>query len=124
MTTEILGLVSTQNGSESLGYAFGPVIDAEWTRAQSVAHEKAGFDRVLIGYSASSPDGFAVASAILNATERLKVLIAHRPSALAQVNKVLFMRDGRVEAFGPRDEVLAKITNKPTPIRQRPSATV
>ena len=55
----------------------------------------------------------------------IAVLIAHRPSALAQVNKVCFLRDGRVEAFGPRDEVLAKITGQkaptPTPIRQRPA---
>lgn len=54
----------------------------------------------------------------------IAILIAHRPSALAQVNYVCFMRDGRIEAFGPRDEVLAKITAKPVPIRQpaRPQA--
>ncbi|WP_375401982.1 type I secretion system permease/ATPase [uncultured Sphingomonas sp.] len=53
----------------------------------------------------------------------IAVLIAHRPSALAQVNYVCFMRDGRIEAFGPRDEVLAKITAKPTPLRPvRPQA--
>ncbi|PAX07774.1 type I secretion system permease/ATPase [Sphingomonas lenta] len=48
----------------------------------------------------------------------IAVLIAHRPSALAQVNKVCFMREGRIEAFGPRDEVLAKITARPVPIRE------
>ena len=42
-------------------------------------HEEAGFDRVLIGYGATSPDGWAVASAVLFSTEQLKVLIAHRP---------------------------------------------
>lgn len=54
----------------------------------------------------------------------IAVLIAHRPSALAQVNYVCFMRDGRVEAFGPRDEVLEKITAKPVPLRtpNRPQA--
>ena len=52
------------------------------------------------------------------------ILIAHRPSALAQVSHVCFMRDGRIEAFGPRDEILAKITAKPVPLRagQRPAA--
>ncbi len=49
----------------------------------------------------------------------IAVLIAHRPSALAQVSHVLFMRDGRVEAFGPRDEVLQKISAKPVPLRPR-----
>jgi ATP-binding cassette subfamily C protein len=54
----------------------------------------------------------------------IAVLIAHRPSALAQVNYVCFMRDGRIEAFGPRDEVLEKITAKPVPLRNpnRPQA--
>lgn len=40
----------------------------------------------------------------------IAVIIAHRPSALAQVSHVLFMREGRAEAFGPRDEVLRKVT--------------
>ncbi|WP_375427154.1 type I secretion system permease/ATPase [uncultured Sphingomonas sp.] len=54
----------------------------------------------------------------------IAVLIAHRPSALAQVSHVCFMRDGRIEAFGPRDEVLEKITSKPVPLRNpnRPQA--
>lgn len=50
----------------------------------------------------------------------IAILIAHRPSALAQVSHVCFMRDGRVEAFGPRDEVLEKITAKPVPLRAAP----
>ncbi len=44
----------------------------------------------------------------------IAILIAHRPSVLAQVSHVLFLRDGRMEAFGPRDEVLAKIAAKPS----------
>jgi ATP-binding cassette subfamily C protein PrsD len=50
----------------------------------------------------------------------IAILIAHRPSALAQVNHVCFMREGRIEAFGPRDEVLAKISAKPVPLRAAP----
>ena len=46
----------------------------------------------------------------------IAIVIAHRPSALARVSHVLFMRDGRQEAFGPRDEVLAKIMSKPIPV--------
>ena len=38
---------------------------------------------MLIGYHASGPDGFAVAAHVLNATTRLKVLIAHRPGFVA-----------------------------------------
>lgn len=82
MPIELLGMIATTDGSESKEIA-GPIIDADYVQDFSRAHEDAGFDRVLIGYSASSPDGFAVASAALHATERLKVLIAHRPGFVA-----------------------------------------
>ncbi|WP_262689463.1 type I secretion system permease/ATPase [Kordiimonas aestuarii] len=36
------------------------------------------------------------------------VVITHRPSALRYVNKVMFMRAGQIQDFGPRDEVLKK----------------
>lgn len=37
------------------------------------------------------------------------VIVTHRPSVLAQVDKVLVIRDGRAEMYGPRDEVLSKM---------------
>jgi ATP-binding cassette subfamily C protein len=37
------------------------------------------------------------------------VVIAHRPSALAAVDLVLVMSEGRAVAFGPRDEVLRQV---------------
>ncbi len=39
----------------------------------------------------------------------IAVVLAHRPSALAAVDHVLVMRQGRVHAFGPKDEVLRKV---------------
>ena len=82
MTGEIIGMVSAARGSETEGFDRGGV-DPGWVRDFARAHEDAGFDRVLIGYSASRPDGFALASAVLHQTERLKVLIAHRPGFVA-----------------------------------------
>jgi alkanesulfonate monooxygenase len=80
MSSEILGMVGTKDASEIRGsFTDGPAVDADYLTRFARAHEEAGFDRVLIGYSASAPDGFAVASHVLNATTRLKVLIAHRP---------------------------------------------
>jgi PrtD family type I secretion system ABC transporter len=38
------------------------------------------------------------------------VVVAHRPSMLANVDKMLVIRDGMVEAFGPRAEVMARFT--------------
>ena len=64
----------------------------------------------------------ALERAVASIRERggIAILIAHRPSALAQVSHVCFMREGRIEAFGPRDEVLEKITSKPVPLRAAP----
>ena len=41
-------------------------------------------------------------------------MVAHRMSVLAVSDKILVMRDGRVEAFGKRDEVIARL-QKPAP---------
>jgi PrtD family type I secretion system ABC transporter len=41
------------------------------------------------------------------------ILIAHRPSALALCEKVLFLANGLQQVFGPRDEVLQKVLARP-----------
>jgi ATP-binding cassette, subfamily C, bacterial PrsD len=41
------------------------------------------------------------------------VVIAHRPSALAGVDLVLMMADGKAQTFGPKDEVLNKVLRRP-----------
>jgi ATP-binding cassette subfamily C protein len=53
----------------------------------------------------------ALAQAILRVRQRggIVVVVAHRPSALAGVDLVLAMINGRAHAMGPRDEVLAKL---------------
>ena len=44
------------------------------------------------------------------------VLVAHRPSLLADVDKVLVLRDGAAELFGSRDHILPHITTpRPAP---------
>jgi ATP-binding cassette subfamily C protein len=40
-------------------------------------------------------------------------IVAHRMSVLSVSDKILVMRDGRVEAFGPRDEVVARLQPRP-----------
>jgi alkanesulfonate monooxygenase len=83
MSIEIIGMVGTKEVSESRGSFDGPQIDAGYLARFAQAHEAAGFDRVLIGYGATGPDGFAVAAHVLYATSTLKVLIAHRPGFVA-----------------------------------------
>jgi len=52
----------------------------------------------------------------IRARGAVAVVVAHRPSALAAVDQVLIMRQGRVQAFGPKDEVLRSV------MRPRPAA--
>jgi PrtD family type I secretion system ABC transporter len=48
------------------------------------------------------------------------IVIAHRPSAIASLDKLMVLRDGRVFAFGPKDEVLAKVLARPVDGTGRP----
>ncbi|MNL74332.1 Type I secretion system ATP-binding protein PrsD [compost metagenome] len=41
------------------------------------------------------------------------LVIAHRPSVLSSVDLVMVMNGGRMNAFGPRDEVLGRVVSKP-----------
>ncbi len=78
MPVEFIGMISTRDQSETRR-ASGPVIDREYLRRFARAHEDAGFDQVLIGYSSSQPDGTQVAAYAASQTDRLGFLIAHRP---------------------------------------------
>ncbi|WP_414639773.1 type I secretion system permease/ATPase [Arenibaculum sp.] len=37
------------------------------------------------------------------------IIIAHRPSVLVHVDKLLILRDGRMEMYGPRAEIMAQV---------------
>jgi alkanesulfonate monooxygenase len=81
---EFIGLIGTQNGSESLPSAGPPgLIDKSYVSAIARAHEYGGFDRVLIGYFSAAPDGFQVAAYAAHQTTRLSFLLAHRPGFVA-----------------------------------------
>ena len=57
----------------------------------------------------------ALTAAITAARARgqIVVVVAHRPSALAAVDHLLVMGEGRVQAFGPKGEVLGKVVKRP-----------
>jgi ATP-binding cassette subfamily C protein len=56
----------------------------------------------------------ALTRAILAARQRgaIVIVIAHRPSALLGVDLLLAMASGRVQAFGPKEEVLQKVLDR------------
>ena len=55
-------------------------------------------------------------AALVAALRRLKeervtvVIVAHRPSLLGGVDKLLVLREGRVETFGPRSDIMVRVT--------------
>lgn len=56
--------------------------------------------------------------ALLRALAELKaqgvtvVIVAHRPSLLSGVDKLLVLREGAVEAFGPRSEIMPRMVRR------------
>lgn len=83
---EFIGMIGTRPGSELDGAGvslLGGHVDPSYVREFSQAHEAGGFDKVLIGYGSSGPEGFTVASYAASVTERLGYLIAHRPGFVA-----------------------------------------
>ena len=82
MPVDFIGLIATQDGSES-SPATVPFIDAGYAARIARAHEDSGFDQVLIGYSSAYPDGAQLAAYAAARTSTLKFLIAHRPGFVA-----------------------------------------
>ena len=69
----------------------------------------------------------ALSRAIFGVRERdgIVIVVAHRPSAIAGVDFVLVMNQGRQQAFGPKDEVLSKVLARPSlprPLKVVPEA--
>ncbi len=58
-------------------------LSREFLEEFSKAHDEAGFDLVLVGYTSTSADGWSVATHAASVTERLGYLIAHRPGFVA-----------------------------------------
>jgi alkanesulfonate monooxygenase len=81
MPIELIGMIGVRpEGADGAAvHVIGGEIDAAWVRDFSRAHERAGFDKVLVGYTSTAADGFLVASHAAAHTERLGYLIAHRP---------------------------------------------
>ncbi|WP_224816875.1 type I secretion system permease/ATPase [Hasllibacter sp. MH4015] len=46
------------------------------------------------------------------------LIMAHRPNAIEACDKLLVLKNGAVQAFGPRDEVLEKVLRNPQQVQQ------
>jgi len=60
----------------------------------------------------------ALTRAILGVRERkgIVIVVAHRPNAIAGVDRLLMMNQGKAQAIGPKDEVLSKVLQRPLPM--------
>ncbi len=82
MPVEMIGWIAPRVSSELIPPS-GPPFDAKVIAETARIHERAGFDRVLIGYFSDAPDGFLVGAHAASVTERLSFLLAHRPGFVA-----------------------------------------
>jgi alkanesulfonate monooxygenase len=78
MPIEFIGLIDTREQSE-IRRSNGPIVDREYTRKITRAHEDADFDKVLIGTASMWPEGTQVAAYAAQHSERLGFLVSHRP---------------------------------------------
>jgi len=53
------------------------------------------------------------------------IVVAHRTSALAGVDQLIVMAEGRVQAFGPKEEILPRLVRResPGPLKIVPQAS-
>jgi ATP-binding cassette subfamily C protein len=67
----------------------------------------------------------ALTRAILRVRERrgIVIVVAHRPSAIAGVDHLLVMNQGLAQAYGPKDEVLSRVLQRPS-VAPRPLKVV
>jgi alkanesulfonate monooxygenase len=84
MPARIIGMIGvTPPTSDATLHIIEGGLSGAYVAEAARAHEAAGFDMVLVGYSSSSAEGFLVALHAAERTERLAYLVAHRPGFVA-----------------------------------------
>ena len=82
MPVQIIGLISPHESSETIERT-GPAVDPSYVKTLAQAHEYAGFDRILVPQSSTSPDTLLTVAYAAAATSKVKFLLAHRPGFVA-----------------------------------------
>lgn len=78
MSLEFIGLIGPQESSESRA-PHGPGVDLDFIKAFAQAQEYGGFDQALLAVHTSAADSLILASWVAAHTEKLGLLVAHRP---------------------------------------------
>jgi ATP-binding cassette subfamily C protein PrsD len=111
-------IVGLPNGYETQVGESGTALSAG--QAQRVALARALYgDPFLVvldepnsNLDAEGDEALSRAITSVRARGGIVVVVAHRPSAIAGVDLLLMMTQGRVQAFGPKDEVLSKVLQR------------
>ncbi|OUL94830.1 LLM class flavin-dependent oxidoreductase [Paraburkholderia hospita] len=82
MSVEFIGMIQQRKVSET-HLPQGPAIDTDYVRAFAQAHENAGFDRILVPHSSTSPDATITIAYAASVTSRVHFMLAHRPGFVA-----------------------------------------
>ncbi|MDD1014869.1 type I secretion system permease/ATPase [Pseudomonas rubra] len=69
----------------------------------------------------SGEAALATAIAQMKAQGRTVVLVTHRSAALAQADKLLVLSEGRMQAFGPANEVLQALSRAQEQVQRQPA---
>ena len=84
MPVRIIGMIGvTPPSSEAALHVIEGGLSTDYLMKYARAHDDAGFDLALVGYTASSAEGFLVALHAANHTRQLGYLVAHRPGFVA-----------------------------------------
>ncbi|MDP3856082.1 type I secretion system permease/ATPase [Phenylobacterium sp.] len=93
----------------------GHVLSAGQRQRVGLARAVLGAPRLLVLDEPNAALDAEGEDALVNALDALKaggatiVIVSHKPSVFRSADKMLLLRDGRVELFGPRDQVMARV---------------
>jgi len=84
MPARVIGMIGvTPPSSDAALHVIEGGLSTSYLTQYARAHDDAGFDLALVGYTASSAEGFLVALHAAAHTKRLGYLVAHRPGFVA-----------------------------------------
>ncbi|CAB3757065.1 LLM class flavin-dependent oxidoreductase [Paraburkholderia humisilvae] len=82
MSVEFIGMIQQRKISET-HLPQGPAIDTDYVRRFAQAHETAGFNRILVPHSSTSPDATITIAYAASVTSHVHFMLAHRPGFVA-----------------------------------------
>jgi ATP-binding cassette subfamily C protein len=107
----------TQVGEDGSGLSAGQAQRIALARALYGNPFLVVLDEPNSNLDAEGDEALSRAITSVRARNGIVVVVAHRPSAISSVDQLLMVNQGRVQAFGPKDEVLAKVMRQGTATR-------